>query len=384
MHIKIASRYKPYSHSCKTECMLPGTSLCFQVFPTHISCHDLSVFPIKKGAEWELNVRGPVENFTVQLDLEHGSICVWGYALEGYFRYRIQALTTGEKNAFAFRFEKTPPEGIVLQECQGLKASIWNEQKNVWLDSLIYQPKDNILFFSGQVPPSYFTPQSDCRLSFGNHKAQEWEHVLRRLDLLEIFPFWVRLGQQVPFTALKTEEGTAFLLKEAQRALSLNDKKTAMRAFKTLIQVGFREILVPQMEDPFFQGIPLPAFSSSNNQSPLALLSEGSQTIQSLFVRIQQRTLEILPLLPPEIDCGRFIGVRCGNWGVLDIEWTKKFLRRVVLQTSEPCQIDLVLPLSIKRFRLKIKAKEKGTKILAGFPLTLDSHRVYEMDNFET
>lgn len=134
MQIVIAQRLRPFSHRPGTVCLVPFTFWQVQVFPTLLKFYHLMTGEKK---EQRLNWKGPVLDFTVELDLEKGVVWVYGHTEDGYRRHVIEL------------------------------------------------PRENI-------------PQPMERLSLGMHKALDWELVCRRRDLREIFPLWVRLGQMVP------------------------------------------------------------------------------------------------------------------------------------------------------------------------------------------
>jgi len=129
--IKIAHRLKPFCHLPGTVCVIPRTSLQVQVFPTLLRFTDLLT-----GKSWEeaLTWKGPVEAFTLQLDLEKGFLEVFGKTAEGFLRHK---------------FNEPNPDAI--------------EQ-----------------------------------LSLGKHTKLDWQLVLRRMEMEEMVPVLFQLGQLVP------------------------------------------------------------------------------------------------------------------------------------------------------------------------------------------
>jgi hypothetical protein len=132
--IEIAAKLKPFSHLPGTACVIPLTTLQVQVFPTLLRFKDLQT-----GKTWDeqLGWKGPVEGFTVELDLEKGSVEIFGKTADGFRRKTIQ------------------------------------EKK----------------------------PQHLERLSLGKHTKLDWELVLRRMDMEEMAPVLFQLGQLVPGSA---------------------------------------------------------------------------------------------------------------------------------------------------------------------------------------
>ncbi len=232
MKIKIAERLRPYSHT-------PGVRLMedIQVFPTRLVC---------SGKETLFDVKGPVKNFMVELNLERGEIKI----ISGKFRHSIP-----------------------------------------------------------------FVMHCKERLSLGNSKAQDWDLVKRRQDLTEILPIWLRLASLQPETPYKPTAGT--LIETCAHC----DKTEVVPAFLNLFNAGFRGILSPRLFDDDYQGLaPIAA--------DLSFFKESGRLIRALFLQETDDTISLLPKLPPEFHSGRFLTE------TIDIEWTKKLLRRAIIRPS--------------------------------------------------
>ena len=81
----IRERFYPFSHTPGVKVLLPGTSLCLQVYPTTVSCFDLE--GTQKDA-FSLPLEGAISDFTVVQDLEQGAILIFGKDQKGFFRFR--------------------------------------------------------------------------------------------------------------------------------------------------------------------------------------------------------------------------------------------------------------------------------------------------------
>lgn len=336
MQIIIKERLRPFSHVPGTFCLLPGTFLRLQLFPALIRLEELSQSQPQLLREIPVPIQGPVKDFTVQLDLERGFVKVWGFSREGYFLYHI--LPT------EYPFE------IAIDIKKGL--SHWMP-----LSSKLPSPEQKVLLTD--------------RLSLGNHKSQDWEMVKRRGDLTEILPLWLRVGQQVSLPLDTPLEGTAALLKNCETAA----KDQIYDALKNVFFVAFEGILSPRLIDKDYLGFDLAMPSAI--ASPLIVLSEGAKIIRALFVRMVQRKIYILPHLPPEFHCGRFIGVHCQGLGWIDMEWTKKMLRRMTFRSEATGPLDFFFPHEIKQFRLN------GHMHLTGHSLEVLEGKEYIFDRFQ-
>lgn len=124
---------KPFCHLPGTTCIIPGTTIQLQAFPNLLRYIDLS-----NGKAWEekLDWKGPVDDFTVLLDLKNSQVEVFGKTAAGFRRQIIHLATA-------------------------------------------------------PIPPIE-------RLSLGAHTKLDWELVLRRLDMEEMVPVLFELGQLLP------------------------------------------------------------------------------------------------------------------------------------------------------------------------------------------
>lgn len=347
MHIKITERLRPFSHTPGMYCILPGSSLRLQIFPALLVVHDLSEAEPQLMAEIPVPVKGPVKEFTIQLDLEKSALHVWGESDQGYFRYQIRSAPQ--------------PFHMLLESDKGLSS--WSPN-----------PSFNHASFQVQKissQPKNYSPALIDRLSLGSHKSQDWDMVKRRGELVEILPAWLRLGQLIKVPDNISYEGTAALLKVCQNASKLE----AYEAFQNLFNVAFEGVLSPSLKDNQHQGFELALPPSS--LSPLILLTEGAKAIRSLFIRAHKNEIFVLPCLPPQFHCGRFLQVRCDHLGLLDVEWTKKAIRCMVFHAETTESIHFHFPKDVLRFRLN------GQSYPAGKPIDVEKGQLYTFDRFQ-
>lgn len=365
MRITIAQRLRPFSHAPGTYCLLPGSFLRFQFFPTRIVIDDLSGPTPKAVTYFDLNLSGPVKDFTVQQDLEKGILRVWGHYREGFVRYSI---TSGkEPHSFIFKMEKSPKSGV---KSETLKITL--------------HAKEVLCFLNGDIVSEllFLTVKEHSRLSLGSHKAQDWNLVQRRVDLAEIFPVWHRLGKMLPETTISRCEGALKLLEKCSTFIEEGTKLEVYESFQNLFLAGMEGILSPRLIDIQHQGFAVDALPKGFQGSPMVLLTEGAKIISKLFVQIRDHGIEILPLLPPEFHCGRMLSVSCGELGEVDIEWSKKTIRRMVFR-SEVCRtIPFGFQKGLKSYRLRFSEKDKGKRVNVGEAIACESGKIYFLDNF--
>ena len=330
--IKIAERLRPFSHQAGMRFVLPMSSIAVQVFPTRLSFSDLA--GKNEPFHYDFAFKGPLKEFTAQLDLEKGHLCVFGFTRAGYMRY----------------FLKAEKDGVVLD---------------------VDKPKSQQLRF-----PLHMTgcrSETKERLSLGEHKAQVWEDVKRRLDFKEIFPHWFALSQCVPGGSISHP-----LLEACRLMIANRERVKLLEAFESFFLAAFEGVLVPRLVDTEYQGI-LP--QEEIKGSPLPLLTEGGKLIRSLFFQEDQGVLSLLPCLPPEFHCGRMLGVKSSRGDSFDMEWTKKTLRKVRVVSAG--EMTIKLPKGIVSCRMKIGRSLKKFSVDKDGHVVCPAKGIVLLDRFE-
>lgn len=338
MQLTIFDKFRPFSHAPGASYLLPGTTFVFTLYPALIKWHDLAV-PEQNG-EIPLRVTGPVKEFTSQLDLEKGVLHAWGQAQEGYYKYRI----TPESESFA-----------------------------------IAALKGNALPFEG-IAEEAKKPQPLTleRLHLGISKKQEWEQVHRRCDLKELLPFWYALSQQFPLTPC--DDTAPSLYTTSKKLIEQNEIEAIGASLEVLYRAAFGGVLVPRLQDEGYQGFSLPPFIAA---SPLAILPAVGRLIRSLFIKEEPPFIHILPHLPVEFHSGRFIGLNMRNLGEIDIEWTKKTIRRLVFRCKQETELQFVFQKHLHRFCRRDLENGKKLRVACGTPMRFTAGNTYLLDNFE-
>jgi hypothetical protein len=348
MRITIAERLRPFSHQPGTCFILPGSNLSFQIFPSFIRVHDLSGQKLQSVYEIQLDIQGPVKDFTIQQDLEKAHINVWGHSQAGYFFYKLSAIQD-EPSRFLATIEKKIPS-----------FQVWPQE---------------------QVNKTSFVASYTTRLSMGMHKAQNLMHLRNRSDMAEIFPLWLRLGALTPVNRSSIEpEGTLALLSACEEAIFQGKRLEIVPSFRNVFLAGFSLGLCPRLQDEEHQGFCLPELVS--NVSPLSLLTEGARLIKSLFIQTSALGISILPVLPPEFHAGRLINMET-DFGLIHFEWSKKAIRRLILEAKVSQDVQLIFQKDISRFRLRSNSQDRGHVMLVGKNIALENGHTYFLDRFE-
>lgn len=362
MQIKIAERLKPFCHIPGIFFILPNSSLRARIFPTKIYFDDLSQAQPKFLGEVSLNFDGPVNEFTAQQDLEKGCLRVWGQTEKGYFRYELWA---DQESSCGCKFVVDKVPGNF--SCKPITDSHFR-----------------ILFQNEKISSKHTLE----RLSLGNHKAQDWNKMRERCDMKEIFPLWLHLGQLCQIS--NRPALSHCLLDVCHELIKKKDINNIISSFTSLFKAGFDFGLSPRLLDSDYYGFPAPPVE---NASPIFLLSEGSKLIRSLFIQQKQDSISILPVLPPQFHCGRFIQLCCGTSGSCDIEWSKKSIRRLIFSATETRPLSFHFQKEVKEFRLRLNESEIctsldqgwsiGKTIQCGAPIEVKEGQKYFLDNFK-
>lgn len=322
MNIKIADRFRPFSHAPGTKFPIPFTSQGVQVYPSA-----LRLFP--SGDLIPLSIQGPVNKFTAFLDLEKGCINVFGHAANGYFRYSI--FGKEDKLYFTANKDLLPSKSPFLSEAE------------------------------------HSLPMIE-RLSLGVSKSLDWDLVKRRRNMAEILPVWFRLGQMVPDAIEKGDS----LLHQFQQAKGLELESSFFSVFDT----GFSGVLFPEPLDTNYLGYSLPPVATD----PLALLSEGAKKLRSLFFQENGDAFTLLPDAVHYFKHGRMLDVHSsiGSW---ELEWTKGMMRRTIIRCKKEGSYKLIFPKSHASCRLSFGVVK--TRWDCSLPLDLKEGTEYFFDQFQ-
>lgn len=324
MKITIAERLHPFSHMPGTKFLLPKTSWVVQVFPTRLSFWDLE----EKGESFSFtfDFQGPIKEFTAELNLERDALYVFGMTQKGYMRYEL----CFKENSLCLTMEKTPQEMVACRKSTS--------------DGMVILTKGKTVSFCAAAGNPLHSTE---RLSLGNHKAQDWDLIRRRLDCKEIFPHWFALSHSVP---QKNSSGSFPLLDLCRKKIEQTDKERVLEAFESLFLASFEGILVPRLKDADHHGI-APELEN-HNLSAMDLLRESGKLIRSLFLQEKGDVISLLPCLPTPFHAGRMTQARTSSDVLLSFEWSKKMLKKVAIDSETSGEMRLRFPKGMRSFRL--------------------------------
>lgn len=360
MNLKVAERLHPFSHRNGATFLLPKSLWKASSFPTRLVLSPIEGEggPIVIDFDWV----GPIGQFTTELDLERSSLRVWGKTKEGFMRYSMAI----KEDGMWIHFEKIPKDKTLVT-CSLFSFPFSLSQKEYLFIPNVSQELRFQACASPCIGGSTLTQgfvrgaDSDERLSLGHHRMQEWERMKERLDLSELIPLWLRIGQQ--YTGIEPhlfpQKGGCSLLDKCHQLKKDRNKQDLSRALEELFLAAFEGCLIPRFEDTEFQGI-LPKGKGEHPHFPLSLLlGQSAQLIRSLFFQEVEGKIHLLPCLLPEFHCGRYLHLKTQSQLEIDFEWTKKCLRQIVITGGASQEVTLVLPKGLSSCRLCLGKREK-------------------------
>lgn len=352
MQIKIKEKFKIISHDLGSSFLILNTSYFVKIYPGLLHFKDLNS---DKTFKIFLKFQGPVKDFTILQNLFNGNIEVSFHSKDGYVAYKI---LVSEKEVF-LNFEKISKEKLEI-EFDGI-VNISSKDK-------IKLP---ITVISNTKPQEY--------LSFGIYKKPDLYLIKKREDLNEILPFIFLYSQFFLDAQYNCCLRKKCLLKEVDNDFQKNEKQKLYDEFLNVFKVHFFGSFIPRMNDEEFQNI-LPY--SSTDLNPFCVFKKLYYSIKAILLNEKQNELYLLPCLPEEFNHGRATNIKIKK-GSLDIEWSKKILKKLVFRPFQDESFKLILQSQIKTFRIRSQKNEKGKFFKNGDVITLQKDKIYLFDKFK-
>jgi hypothetical protein len=312
---------------------IPGCRWQVQLFPTQLRL----LGPAQERQIIDLNITGPVQQWTAQLDLDHQEIRIWGRA-QDFFLFRLGVVN----GALVLRGKRADDLNRVLVE--------------------------------------QLTSPAACveRLQFGCHAMQDVERLNAHV-LPQIVPTWFRLGMALEHQAQDPAELS--LMGRWAQALQNQDRRQAAELILQLRRAGFQDLWAPQQVDHQFWGFGLPPTLSD----PFHLLAAGARLLRKMILTSDEDSCTLLPLLPKELPAGRFLNAQWPGVGALHLEFTRGRPRRLVLEPHVSRSVRLVWDGDHARVRVLkegVPIREGERQLKSGDPLEIVAGRSLHLDRF--
>lgn len=300
-----------------------------------------------------------VESWMVMQDLEKGRIHLFNRGKKGHFSYRLAA----EERKLMLRVDRCPDEGVTLFWA-GKKKEL--QRKEAWQIPLTIAP---------------FKATAREKIHFGCHKSQDWELIRRRGQLREIIPLWLALSQQIPETC-SDRTPMPPMLDELSVLIQKGAQQDIAAVLVRLFRLCFDTMLLPYASDVHHWG--------SSGQDPelkpvsFALLRYSGALLRSLFFQVDAEGRGIvLPCLPSELPAGRLVGLDRLPGVTIDLEWSKKRVRRLILTAKETKEVRFCFSTKEVSFRFRKTARDRGSTLDVNAPLSLEAGERYCLDCFQ-
>lgn len=362
--MRIANRYRPFSHQPGTATLIPGSSAVVTAYPTRLTLElDRAT---RCTLKWHL--KGLIEEFTVMQDLEQHAVRISGRSQEGFFCY---ALSICDKHV-ALKLERGPTQGM-----QATFAT--QDQESV----ITLHVKSKIML--GQIRFSALPSQCLERISFGVAKKQDWDLLRRRKEPLEYFPLWFLLGQTLSFShqekTLSECAPSTLVVEQACQDLKQGAKEKFLTKLHQVFQSSFHSLMVPSAFDCYHHGLNLPSKAFEADHVNIDLLYQGYKAIRAMLITQEDGVIQLLQHLPAAFHAGRACNLTLTG-SLVDFEWSKKFLKKVTLTVFEAQTFLFSFQKDLKTFRLAANQENNKMQCQCNEPLTL-SPGIYVLDQFK-
>lgn len=320
LSIKIANRFKPFSHKYGTKATLPLSSYSLEAFPSFIRVSK------EEEAVLEINfsIKAPVLSFTVMQDIEKAKLYIYGVGGDGYFRFSFWH----SNENLHLKLERSHFEiTYAIQKIE--KLSFCSELEGV------LNVKDELLFATSEKALSLETLE---RLSFGSHKKQDMALIQRRNDPKEYLPLWFALGQRM------------------KGAKPQNVSKVPIEMLKRDFEMSYCDLFAKSNLELKHLGI-------STDKQPISLY-EGYEFIRALLVYEESGVYHILKQMPHMFDCGRVCDLKLEEGIFIDLEWSKKSIKKLHIKSSRKTSILLSFHKTLKACRETSVSLVKRTRVL--------------------
>lgn len=327
MMIKIANRFRPYSKNLRCKARIPASCFDVEVFPSY-----LKVYRDEKVAlEISFKMHAPFQSITTMQDIEKKRLLIFGEASEGYFRYSL----AHHEDALSLKLERS--SFMILYKIESIEDLSFSGS----LHALLNKEKDLVF----KTKEKEIKAPHIERISFGNHKAQDMTLIRRRLDPKEFLPIWFFLGQ----FAKKDE------VKEEVFPLS---------SFKESFKSHYFDLFSKSDLSPKHLG-------HKEEQDPISLYG-GYVQIRRLLLHSQKGIHSILTDLPHTLDAGRAKGLKIEEGVYMDLEWSKKKIKKVIIHSNKKTSLTLRFKRENKTLRQTYPSKMQRMRSLQDGDLIID------------
>lgn len=343
MTIAIHHKLKPFSHLKKQAVLIPGSSTLFTCYPCRLEGFNL--FQMKPLFCLEFKINNFFLDFTSEVDFEKKVLRLFGRPEAGFIEIKV--------------FKKDQGIYLKLERC-------FQDRLELILDgkALILNVKETLKI----AEENFAIFDSNERVDFGVSKKQDLLSIEQSKCLKQYLPYIFSLG-----TKLKLQDPlTSVYPLNFIKTWPLLNQNELKKALEKVLFGFFSTGFIPTFDDVYHQGL---ACDQNAKISPLYLLSKIAFWFKDGVIKHSGSTLEFFSQIPTELVAGKACDL-CFDFGKVHIEWTKGFLRQIILVIEKDVGLDLVFPKNVKSYRMKKNKKiHPSTQIF--------TPGVYHLDRFE-
>ena len=333
MKIKILKKNCPFIKEIGEGFIIPNT--VWSIFPNPTKFVFKNLQNASKDFEIIFDHQFSFESFEVFQDLEKFQIKIFLKNFDKKIYYKF------------FIFQKFSKICIFLKKApkEGVSYSFNNCQKELKVKDFIEIPIEK------SELKNVDKDKALERISFGISKKQDYLKICQRKNLLEIFPIWFLLANQIP----KIDSNYPQIFDEIENKIILGEKEKLYKDFKNVFLAYFSKTMVPKFFDEKLQNI-FEEQKFLKKDSSLIILQKAKELFIKMFFEQEKNDFKILPCLLKEFHSGKFLKISCGNYGKISLEWSKKAIKKIIFYPKKSFQMKLTLQKFIKTFRVFISS----------------------------
>lgn len=341
MTISIQHRLKPFCHLPGYEYLIPGSTCLYKVYPCRVEIKDLcnpsQILTI------ELPFHEFYKAFTCEVDYERKSLRVFGRSKDGFIEYRI--LKRGCD--LFFKLERYSSSCTLV---------INGASREFLIKEEVFLLKESIEARS-----------SHAHLFLGSTKKQELDVINKSKDPAQMLPYIFSLGDHLkdlgPSKSLDVLDQV-----ESLKTLHELEKNQLL---ERLLKCNFSSGLIPHLQDTLYMGLG----NKPGLGCDLDLLKALSLWLKTSLISCDDHNLTLLKGLPRDFVAGKATHLEF-KYGLIHLEWTKGFVRRVILDIKKSASLKLQFGHKVKSFRINRKSYSPQDQL----DLQVG---IYQLDKFE-
>ncbi len=262
----------------------------------------------------QLDIKGPIQKFLVEYDLEKSRLTVSLQTDDGFLKYQLKA----ENYRIYFYLDRVYSKGLKInQEIVSLR-----ELREVFEIETIAN-------------------SNPARLTLGSMKNKDAFMIVKNKEIETLLPWFFFLAQKIPSTVVA--HFSEYIAK------MIVDKRNLDKFFRMIFSSVLDGFFVPRSFDFTHQGLPEIFDSTYSNLSKIKALV---QFFQNILIDVQNGTLSFLPHLPKSWHQGKLEDFKISNLNV-SFSWSCGQIKKVEILSKIDQNLTLIFPKNIKSFRLK-------------------------------